>query len=67
MEVCVRCRQPASIGKNRYRSKYGWFHHDCAKAKQEQLLWKEIERQSKIPSPLTEPLEITDEMNRPLL
>ena len=35
-------------------------------AKQQQLLWKEIERQSKLPSPLTEPLEITDETNQPL-
>lgn len=30
-------------------------------------LWKEIERQSKIPSPLTEPLEITDEFNKPIV
>ena len=32
----------------------------------ERLLWKEIERQSNLPSPLTGPLEITDETNRPL-
>ena len=33
----------------------------------DKLLWAEIERQSKIPSPLTPPLEITDETNRSLL
>ena len=31
--ICVRCKQPATLGKNRYRTKYGWFHHDCEKAR----------------------------------
>jgi hypothetical protein len=32
MHTCPRCGKPAYLGKNRYRTKYGWFHHDCDQA-----------------------------------